>query len=100
MSIVDKDIGMRKAAGLNLVFQRFRNMLLPHDLVKGLRPPFPVKRLIHPLPSPGFKNIMALDKTAHPTPNHVLYPLRRQPARTRLPHGTRKAPLNAARFPA
>ena len=100
----DEDICVRQAPGLHLVFQRLGNMLLSDDLVKGLRPPFAVQRLIHDAPSLALGSlmdiVMALDKTAHPTSNNGLCPLRRQPARTRLPRGTRKAPLNAARFPA
>ena len=48
----DENIGMGEAAGLYLVLESLRNVLLPHDLVKGLRTPLAVKRLIHPLPSP------------------------------------------------
>ena len=43
---------MGEAAGLYLVFEGLGDMLLTHDLVKGLRAPLAVKRLIHPLPSP------------------------------------------------
>ena len=47
----DKDIGMRQAGGADLVFQRFGDMLLADDVVKGLRPPLPIQGLIHALSS-------------------------------------------------
>ena len=80
----DEDIGMGKPAGPDLTFQRLGDKLLPDDLVKGLRPPFAVERLIHAFPS-SVQKIVTLDKTAHPTLNNGLCPLRRQPARIRLP---------------
>ena len=47
----DKDIGMRQAGGADLVFQRFGDMLLADDVVKGLRTPLPIQGLIHALSS-------------------------------------------------
>ena len=100
----DEDIGMGKAVVFHLIFQRLGDMLLPNDLIEGLRPPFSVQGLIHrQLPFPKillYTKSVALDKTAHPAPNRALCPLRRQPARIRRPRGTSQAPLNAARFPA
>ncbi len=47
----DENIRMRKPPGLYLIFQRLGNVLLTDDLIKGLRPPLAVQRLIHDAPS-------------------------------------------------
>ena len=49
----DEDVRVGEAARLHLVFQGLRDVLLPDNLVKGLRPPLAVQRLIHPRVPPG-----------------------------------------------
>jgi len=96
----NKEVSVGQPAGLHLIFQGLRDMLLTHDLVEGLGTPLAVKRLIQLSHLPKMMMDMALDKTAHPTSNNTICPLRRQPAQIRHPRGTRDTPLNAARFPA
>ena len=48
----DEEIGMAQPPGLHLIFQGLRDVVLPHDLVEGLRPPLAVQRLVHASPSP------------------------------------------------
>ena len=98
-SRADKNIGMREMPRADLGLEGFGDVLLADHIVKHLRSPLAIKRLIHLLTPLNIKNV-ALDKTAHPSLGLLSCPLRRQPAQTRLPRGTRKAPLNAARFPA
>ena len=42
-----KQVRMGQPAGDYLVFERFGNVFLPDDLVKGLGSPFPIQSLIH-----------------------------------------------------
>ena len=43
----DEDIGMGEAVVFDLVFKGFSDVLLPDDLIEGLRAPFSIERLIH-----------------------------------------------------
>ena len=43
----DKQVRMGQPVGNYLVFERFGNVFLPDDLVKGLGSPFPIQSLIH-----------------------------------------------------
>ena len=45
----DKDVSVGEPTGHHLVFQRLGYVLLSDDLIKDLRPPFAVQRLIHSL---------------------------------------------------
>ena len=47
----DENIGVRQPPRSDLIFQRLGNVLLPDDLIEGLRTPLAVKRLIHSAPS-------------------------------------------------
>ncbi len=46
-----KKVGMAELSGNQLIFQGGGHSSLPHNIVKGLRPVFPVKGLIHVTPS-------------------------------------------------
>ena len=79
-----KQVSVRQPSLRHLPPQRGGDMLLPHHIGKGARPPLAVKRLIHPA-ALLYKDIKSL--------------LRIQ-LRDRRPCGTWLVPLNAARFPA
>ena len=51
----DEQVRMGQPAGDYLVFERFGNVLLPDDLVKGLGPPFPIQSLIHGVANLSYK---------------------------------------------
>ena len=77
-----EQVGMGQMPGDNLVAQRISNMLLTDHIIKGLRTPFAIERLIHASAPPG-KITKALDKTAHPGSNDAVCPPIRQLAQSR-----------------
>ena len=50
----DEDVSVGEPSGHYLIFQRLGYVLLSDDLIKGLRPPFAVQRLIHSLLTPYY----------------------------------------------
>ena len=75
-----EEIGMGGTAGSDLLLQGIGDMGLAHHIIKGFGPPFAVEGLIHQITRFLIKIASTRSKAAHRPLNHVICPLRGQPA--------------------